>query len=52
MSKYTVKRNNFTQLDEVNINKRTRLEQPSTSEVNFDISQQDDQEQAPVKNCC
>ncbi|XP_028417728.1 uncharacterized protein LOC114542249 isoform X2 [Dendronephthya gigantea] len=37
LSKYQVKRNTFTNEDEIFINKRTKLDEPREDEINFDI---------------
>lgn len=39
LTKYQLKRNTFTDQDEIHINKRTRLFEPSSHEINFDIRQ-------------
>lgn len=40
VSKYQLKRNTWTTEDEIHINKRTRLEEPETTDVLFDIQDQ------------
>ena len=39
LTKYQLKRNTFTEQDEIHINNRTRLFEPASHEVNFDIQQ-------------
>ena len=39
LTKYQLKRNTFTEQDEIHINKRSRLFEPASHEINFDIQQ-------------
>ena len=41
ISNYQLKRNSYSNQDEVHLNKRTKVEIPSQSEINFDITAQE-----------
>ena len=50
ISNYHVKRNRYTDQDEVHINKRTKLSDPNKSEITFDFTEITEEEQEDIES--